>query len=147
MPSCPGRYALLPVPSCPVPAIPPGRSPDGTFSPVPARPRPAPQPSCTPALLHPRPRHPSPPAPQAPAPLTPAPQAKAYTLKRPELSNLAERPEGNVMRIAVVTGNPKPASRTHDLASFVAATIDGLTGFDEPPVDAGLAEYAPRVVD
>ena len=35
------------------------------------------------------------------------------------------------MRIAVVTGNPKPASRTHDLAMFVAATIDTLGGFDE----------------
>jgi len=51
------------------------------------------------------------------------------------------------MRIAVVTGNPKPASRTHDLASFVAATIDGLNRFDEPPLDVDLAEYAPRLFD
>jgi FMN reductase len=51
------------------------------------------------------------------------------------------------MRIAVVTGNPKPASRTHDLASFVAATIDGLNRFDEPPLEVDLAEYAPRLFD
>ena len=51
------------------------------------------------------------------------------------------------MRIAVVTGNPKPASRTHDLATFVAATIDGLNRFDEPPLDVDLAEYAPRLFD
>jgi FMN reductase len=51
------------------------------------------------------------------------------------------------MRIAVVTGNPKPASRTHDLASFVAATINGLNRFDEPPLDVDLAEYAPRLFD
>src|SRR5689334_23199521 len=51
------------------------------------------------------------------------------------------------MRIAVVTGNPKPASRTHDLATFVAATIDGLNRFDEPPLDVDLAEYAPALFD
>ena len=51
------------------------------------------------------------------------------------------------MRIAVVTGNPKPASRTHDLASFVAATIDGLNRFDEPPLEVDLAEHAPRLFD
>lgn len=52
------------------------------------------------------------------------------------------------MRIAVVTGNPKPASRTHDLAMFVAATIDTLNRFDEsPPLEVDLAEHAPRLFD
>jgi FMN reductase len=52
------------------------------------------------------------------------------------------------MRIAVVTGNPKPASRTHDLAMFVAATIDTLNRFDEsPPLDVDLAEHASRLFD
>src|SRR5215468_859883 len=59
-----------------------------------------------------------------------------------------ERPEGNAMRIAVVTGNPKPASRTHDLAMFVAATIDTLGHFGEsPPLEIDLAEHAPRLFD
>src|SRR6266700_5694642 len=52
------------------------------------------------------------------------------------------------MRIAVVTGNPKPASRTHGLAMFVAATIDTLGGFDQsPPLEVDLAEHAPRLFD
>jgi FMN reductase len=46
------------------------------------------------------------------------------------------------MRIAVVTGNPKPASRTHGVALAVASVLDGVS---EVVVD--LAEYAPRLFD
>jgi len=52
------------------------------------------------------------------------------------------------MRIAVVTGNPKPASRTHDLAMSVAATLATLAGSSgSPPLDVDLAEHAPRLFD
>ena len=51
------------------------------------------------------------------------------------------------MKIAVVTGNPKPASRTHGVALVVAGTLSaarpGLT--THPVVD--LAEHAPRLFD
>jgi FMN reductase len=53
--------------------------------------------------------------------------------------------------IAVVTGNPKPASRTHSVALAVADTLAGrLT--DQLAGDPGrlvidLAEYAPRLFD
>jgi FMN reductase len=52
------------------------------------------------------------------------------------------------MRIAVVTGNPKPASRTHELASFVATTLGALAGPEAPSVlDVDLAEHASRLFD
>ena len=66
------------------------------------------------------------------------------------------------MRIAVVTGNPKPASRTHGVALAVAdALAAGTAGGDTaggdtagadpagagPAVVADLAEYAPRLFD
>ena len=40
------------------------------------------------------------------------------------------------MRIAVVTGNPKPASRTHGVALAVA---DALSGLLRPPGGPGCA--------
>ena len=43
------------------------------------------------------------------------------------------------MRIAVVTGNPKPASRTHGVALAVA---DALSGLLRPP--GGRVRPAPR---
>lgn len=45
------------------------------------------------------------------------------------------------MRIAVVTGNPKPASRTHGVALAVAETLG------EPSVVVDLAEHASRLFD
>jgi FMN reductase len=52
-----------------------------------------------------------------------------------------------VNKIAVVTGNPKPASRTHSVALFVADLLarelpDAET---DPVID--LANYAPRLFD
>jgi FMN reductase len=46
------------------------------------------------------------------------------------------------MRIAVVTGNPKPASRTHGVALAVADALGAV-----PAVVVDLAEYAPRLFD
>jgi FMN reductase len=46
------------------------------------------------------------------------------------------------MRIAVITGNPKPASRTHGVALAVASALGSVP---EPVVD--LSEYAPRLFD
>jgi FMN reductase len=49
--------------------------------------------------------------------------------------------------IAVVTGNPKPASRTHSVALAVAAALAGeLPGTETSPV-VDLAGYAPRLFD
>jgi len=45
------------------------------------------------------------------------------------------------MRIAVVTGNPKPDSRTHGVAMAVAAALGGAS------VVVDLAGYAPRLFD
>src|SRR5579863_8346141 len=54
---------------------------------------------------------------------------------------------GIMTKIAVVTGNPKPASRTHSVALAVAAALAGeLPGADTDPV-IDLAEYAPRLFD
>lgn len=53
------------------------------------------------------------------------------------------------MRIAVVTGNPKPASRTHGAAQAVAGAL--AAGLSDPPVPSrvviDLAEYASRLFD
>ena len=50
-------------------------------------------------------------------------------------------------KIAVVTGNPKPASRTHSVALAVAdALAKGLPDAETDPV-IDLAGYAPRVFD
>ena len=50
-------------------------------------------------------------------------------------------------RIAVVTGNPKPASRTHSVALAVAeALAKELPGAETGPV-IDLAGYAPRLFD
>jgi FMN reductase len=46
------------------------------------------------------------------------------------------------MNIAVVTGNPKPASRTHGVALAVANALGGTAD-----VIVDLAEYAPRLFD
>jgi len=50
-------------------------------------------------------------------------------------------------KIAVVTGNPKPASRTHSVALAVAeALAKELTGAERHPV-IDLAGFAPRLFD
>jgi FMN reductase len=49
--------------------------------------------------------------------------------------------------IAVVTGNPKPASRTHAVALAVADTLAGQLTGDSGRVVIDLAEYAPRLFD
>src|SRR5690348_6569540 len=50
-------------------------------------------------------------------------------------------------RIAVITGNPKPASRTHSVALAVAeALAKELPGAETQPV-IDLARYAPRLFD
>jgi FMN reductase len=46
------------------------------------------------------------------------------------------------MAIAVVTGNPKPASRTHGVALAVADALGEV-----PSLVVDLAEYAPRLFD
>src|ERR1700730_5745963 len=64
------------------------------------------------------------------------------------------------MRIAVVTGNPRPASRTHGVALAVAGTLaealseapgEAQRGADAPGRGAhlvvDLAEHAPRLFD
>jgi len=55
------------------------------------------------------------------------------------------------MRIAVVTGNPKPASRTHGVALAVAGALAAGIAVAEPAVPprvvVDLAEYAPRLFD
>ena len=48
--------------------------------------------------------------------------------------------------IAVVTGNPKPQSRTHGVAVAVADAISAGTPFDFR-LDIDLAEHAPRLFD
>ena len=50
------------------------------------------------------------------------------------------------MRIAVVTGNPKPASRTHNVALAVAAAV-GSTAVGPPAVVIDLAEHAADLFD
>ena len=51
------------------------------------------------------------------------------------------------MKIAVVTGNPKPASRTHGVALAVAGALAAaLPGATTHPV-VDLAEHAPRLFD
>jgi FMN reductase len=53
------------------------------------------------------------------------------------------------MRIAVVTGNPKPASRTHSVALAVAGAL--AAALTDPPVSPGvvidLAEHASSLFD
>jgi FMN reductase len=50
-------------------------------------------------------------------------------------------------KIAVVTGNPKPGSRTHSVALAAAAALaEALPGAETHPV-VDLAGYAPRVFD
>jgi FMN reductase len=52
------------------------------------------------------------------------------------------------MQIAVITGNPKPASRTHSVALAVASAVAaGLTPEPSPPLVIDLAEHAPRLFD
>jgi FMN reductase len=50
------------------------------------------------------------------------------------------------MRIAVVTGNPKPASRTHAVALAVAAAL-APDGAAAPALVVDLAEHASRLFD
>ncbi len=49
--------------------------------------------------------------------------------------------------IAVVTGNPKPASRTHSVALAVAGTLTAELAPDADRLVIDLAEYAPRLFD
>jgi FMN reductase len=52
------------------------------------------------------------------------------------------------MRIAIVTGNPKPASRTHGVALAVAGAIAAaLAEPAEPHLVVDLAEHAPSLFD
>ncbi|MBV9452124.1 MAG: NAD(P)H-dependent oxidoreductase [Streptosporangiaceae bacterium] len=51
------------------------------------------------------------------------------------------------MRIAVVTGNPKPASRTHGVALAVADTVARVLTDPVPPLVVDLAEHAPSLFD
>ncbi len=53
------------------------------------------------------------------------------------------------MRIAVVTGNPKPASRTQNVALAVADALAAASGPEEHPayLVADLAEHASRLFD
>jgi FMN reductase len=56
------------------------------------------------------------------------------------------------MHIAVVTGNPKPASRTHAVALAVAAALAPAgetsgTAAASPPLVVDLAEHASRLFD
>jgi FMN reductase len=51
------------------------------------------------------------------------------------------------VRIAVVTGNPKPASRTHNVALAVADALAAALAPDEPQLDIDLAEHASRLFD
>jgi FMN reductase len=51
------------------------------------------------------------------------------------------------VRIAVVTGNPKPASRTHNVALAVAGSLAAALAPDEPQLDIDLAEHASRLFD
>ena len=49
--------------------------------------------------------------------------------------------------IAVVTGNPKPASRTHSVALAVADALASQLASDSGRLIIDLAEYAPRLFD
>ena len=56
------------------------------------------------------------------------------------------------MRIAVVTGNPKPASRTHGVALAVAGTLSAALACPGIPVPGAhpvvdVGEHAPRLFD
>jgi FMN reductase len=50
-------------------------------------------------------------------------------------------------RIAIVTGNPKPQSRTHGVAVAVADAIEAAVAPGAERLDIDLAEYAPRLFD
>jgi FMN reductase len=50
-------------------------------------------------------------------------------------------------KIAVVTGNPKPSSRTHGVALAVADVLARETGATTGPLVIDLAEHAPRLFD
>jgi len=49
--------------------------------------------------------------------------------------------------IAVITGNPKPSSRTHGVALAVAEVLAQETGASAAPLVIDLAEHAPRLFD
>jgi FMN reductase len=51
------------------------------------------------------------------------------------------------MHIAVVTGNPKPASRTHAVALAVAAALAPGGAAEAPPLVVDLAEHASSLFD
>ncbi len=51
------------------------------------------------------------------------------------------------MHIAVVTGNPKPASRTHSVALAVAAALADGAAAPTPPLVVDLAEHASSLFD
>jgi FMN reductase len=51
------------------------------------------------------------------------------------------------MRIAVVTGNPKPASRTHRVALGVARILAAAPVSSAPPLVVDLAEHASALFD
>src|SRR5258708_40300632 len=49
--------------------------------------------------------------------------------------------------IAIVTGNPKPSSRTHGVALTVADLLDKELGAPSERVIVDLADHAPRLFD
>jgi FMN reductase len=49
--------------------------------------------------------------------------------------------------IAIVTGNPKPSSRTHGVALAVADALDKGLGISAERVIVDLADHAPRLFD
>jgi FMN reductase len=54
---------------------------------------------------------------------------------------------GHMTTIAIVTGNPKPSSRTHGVALTVADVLDKELGTTSERVIVDLADHAPRLFD
>jgi hypothetical protein len=108
-----------------------------------------------PSSLTPSARHSSRPrqVPPTPPPYRDTPcRAERAAVSRSRPSSISPGPEPDAMRIAVVTGNPKPASRTHGVALAVASTLSAALACPGAPasgthlvVDVG--EHAPSLFD
>jgi FMN reductase len=83
---------------------------------------------------------------------------RSCILNRSELYKILDVTEAMLMRIAVVTGNPRPASRTHGVALAVAGTLRAALVSSArsasmvppdapPPLDVDLAGHAPALFD
>ena len=91
--------------------------------------------------------------------LTQPPHRNSLLAERPAVltrTRAQPNPEVDVMRIAVVTGNPKPASRTHGVALAVAGTLAAALAGPGAPFAPGapgahlvvdLSEHAPSLFD